>query len=348
MLSSEIAKQIINKDKIKIVFFGKLDLTNGSDRIFCYTFSNYLNKVKYCSSHLKENDLDNINCDIAIFKKDFPHNELKKIYKKRKDFLIGIINPSDKNYGINSIKIADFAIVGSIEEKAYYSKYIKCFVYPLIEDVSEKLIKKYEKRPNKVICYHGNKQHLDYININIEKAILRLIGEGYRFKAIYNFKKLGKCKKNIITDHIQWDKNNWLKEISNSTIGICPSTHYTGFLKTKIAKFFAKKRILRNDYLLQYKNTSNASRAFVFHQLKIPVVAEIGGSFHHILGDETAGYLCYSEKSWYESITRLCNDKDLNKKFSEKAFKLVNLLYNPKLWSERFLNELSYWIAYEY
>ena len=190
-----------------------------------------------------------------------------------------------------------------------------------------------------MICYHGNKQHLDYRNINIEKAISRLIDEGYRFKAIYNFKKLGKCKKNIITDHIQWDKNNWLKEISNSTVGICPSTHYTGFFRNKLAKLFAKKRILRNDYLLQYKNTSNASRAFIFHQLKIPVIAEIGGSFHHILVMRQQDIFVVG-KSWYESITRLCNDKDLNKKFSEKAFKLFNLLYDPKLWSERFLNEL--------
>ena len=48
MLSSEITKQIINKDKIKIVFFGKLDLTNGSDRVFCYTFSNYLCSIRFC------------------------------------------------------------------------------------------------------------------------------------------------------------------------------------------------------------------------------------------------------------------------------------------------------------
>ena len=249
---------------------------------------------------------------------------------------------------MKSIKLADFAIVGSTEEKAYYSKYIKCFIYPLIENVNKKLIKSFEERPKKVICYHGNKQHLDFININIEQAILKLTNEGYRFKAIYNFKKLGKCNKNFITDHIQWDQKNWLKEISNSTVGICPSTHYTGFFKHQLAKFFAKKRILRNDYFLQYKNTSNASRAFIFHQLKIPVVAEIGGSFHHILGDETAGYLCYSKESWYNSISRLCNDQDLNKNFSEKAYKLFNLLYNPKLWSERFIHEFNYWITNEY
>ena len=348
MPSSETLNRIANKDKIKIIFYGNLDLRSGSDRIFCYSFSKYLNKYTCCNSKLKENSFDKERCDIAIFKKNFPYKELKKIKKLKKDFLIGITNPSDKNDGMKSIKVADFAIVGSVEEKAYYSKYIKCFVYPLIEEVSKNFIKSYDERANKLICYHGNKQHLDFININIEKAILRLIKEGYNFKAIYNFKQLGKSKKNFITEHVQWDKETWLEEISNATIGICPSTHYTGFLRNNLAKFIIRKRILRNDYLMQYKNTSNASRAFIFHQLKIPVVAEIGGSFHHLLGDETAGYLCYSEESWYQSIRRLCTDKKLNKDFSEKAYELMNKYYNPQVWCERFLSEFKYWINYEY
>lgn len=348
MPSSETLNRISNNDKIKIIFYGKLDLRSGSDRIFCYSFSKYLNKFTYCNSKLKENAFDKERCDIAIFKKNFPYKELKKIKKIRHDSLIGITNPSDKDEGIKSIKIADFAIVGSIEEKAYYSKYIKCFVFPLIEHVKKNLIKGYDTRPKKLICYHGNKQHLDFININIEKAIFKLINEGYSFKAIYNLNQLGKCKKKFITEHIQWDRNTWLKEISNSTVGICPSSHYTGFLKNKVAQFIIKKRILSNDYLMQYKNTSNASRAFIFHQLKIPVVAEIGGSFHHLLGDETAGYLCYSEKSWYESINRLCNDQDLNKRFSEKAFSLMSTLYNPDDWCKRFIKDINYWIINEY
>ena len=74
-------------------------------------------------------------------KKNFPFNILKKFSKENKHLLIGIINPSDKNDGLKCIKLADFAIVGSVEEKAYYSKYIKCFIYPLIEEVDEKYIK---------------------------------------------------------------------------------------------------------------------------------------------------------------------------------------------------------------
>ena len=164
---------------------------------------------------------------------------------------------------------------------------------------------------------------------NLEKALLRLTTEGYRFKAIYDFKGLGKCKKKFITEHIQWEKETWLKEIADSTVGICPTTHYTGLIRNSFAKFISRNRIMRNDYVLQYKNTSNASRAFIFHQLKIPVITEIGGSMHHILGDEKCGYICYSENSWYSSIKRICMDDNLNKEFSEKAYYLMkNLIVN--------------------
>ena len=340
-------KNILSKDKIKIAFIGKLDLSNGSDRVFCNSFSKFLNKQKNCISELIENNPKNIKSDVLIFKKNFPVKGLRNFSNTTRNYLIGIVNPSDKNDGLEAIKIADFAIVGSIEEKAYYSKYIKCFVYPLIEEVSNKYIKNYDARPEKEICYHGNKQHLDFIDINLESALIKLVNEGYKFKAIYNFKKLGKCKKKFITQHIQWEKESWLEEISNSTVGICPSTHFTGIIQNKIAKIITRKRILRNDYLLQYKNTSNASRAFIFHQLKIPVIAEIGGSMHHLLGDEKAGYICYSERSWYEGISRLCKDKNLNKDFSEKAYELMKSFYNPDIWCQRFIGDLKYWLKNE-
>ena len=116
-------------------------MSNGSDRIFCHTFSKFLDKLEDCNSQEIKNIPDKINCDLAIFKKNFPFKILKKFSKENKNLLIGIINPSDKNDGLKCIKLADFAIVGSVEEKAYYSKYIKCFIYPLIEEVDEKYIK---------------------------------------------------------------------------------------------------------------------------------------------------------------------------------------------------------------
>tara|TARA_B100000161_G_scaffold264167_1_gene236881 strand:- start:142 stop:1182 length:1041 start_codon:yes stop_codon:yes gene_type:complete len=343
MVFSNNKKNIFNKENLKIIFVGKLSLDIGSDRIFCQTFSSFLSTLKNCDVKLEEEITEKSECDIAIFKKSYPFKNLKSIFDKNPNFLIGIINPSDKKKEKLKINLADFAIVGSIEEKAYYSKYLKCFIYPLLEDVNSDLIRSYDSRPQKVICYHGNKQHLDYININIENALLRLNKEGYTFKAVYNFRDLGKCKKPFITNHVQWDLKTRLQEIADSTVGICPSTHYTGFLKNSIAKKIIGNNNIINDYLLQFKNNSNASRSFIFHQLKIPVIAEIGGSHHHILGDETAGFLCFSENSWYESIKKLCNDQSLNISFAEKAYTLMSELYDPILWSKRFLNEIKIW-----
>lgn len=348
MITNTISKNILKKEKININFVGELCLNKASDRIFSKTFSEYLNTLDNCKSKIINEISDNNSCDVAIFKKSYPLKEIKKVLSDNHNLLIGIINPSDNNKEKEKLKIADFAIVGSVEEKAYYSKYIKCFIYPLIEDVNKKYIKTYIQRPSKTICYHGNKQHLDLINIHLEKALIKLVNEGYKFKAIYNFKQLGKCKKKFITDHIDWDLETRFENISNSTVGICPTTHNSGIIRSSIGKFLIRKSKNKNDFILQYKNTINASRAFIFHQLKIPVIAEIGGSFHHLLGDETAGYLCYSEESWYEAITKLCNDKRLNKEFSEKAYSLMNKLYDPKTWCEKFLKEFKYWIKNEY
>ena len=62
-------------------------------------------------------------------------------------------------------------------------------------------------------------------------------------------------------------------------MGICPSTHYTSFINNELAKYIIGNNKIRNDYLLQFKNTSNASRSFIFHQLKIPVLIEGSSSY---------------------------------------------------------------------
>ena len=41
---------INNESEIKIHFYGKLNFSSGSDRIFCYTFSRFLNNLGNCSS----------------------------------------------------------------------------------------------------------------------------------------------------------------------------------------------------------------------------------------------------------------------------------------------------------
>ena len=162
--------------------------------------------------------------------------------------------------------------------------------------------------------------------------------------AEYNFEKLGKCNKKFITDHIQWDKNKWLNDIAYSSVGICPATHYGGAIRNFLADKITCRKKNYNDFLLRYKNTLNASRSFVFHQLKIPVVAEIASCHHHIMGDETAGLICYSENSWYESIKQLEMNEGKRIKISEKAYRIFYELYSPEIWCERFVEQLKEWV----
>ena len=66
------------------------------------------------------------------------------------------------------------------------------------------------------------------------------------------------------------------------------------------------------------------------------------------MGDETAGLMCYSEKSWYESIKKICSDQQFAFNLSEKAFTLMNNLYDPEIWCKRFFDELKVWSENEF
>ena len=339
-----LKNKIESRKILKINFIGDVNIALGSDRIYLENLNYFLNKLDFIESKIDSQFLGSSVSDILIFKKGSNFNN--NFLKLKKEALLGIIHPTEKT---KNLRMFDFAIVGSVEEKAYYSKYLKCFVFPQIEMIDSKYIKNYDKRPNKVICYHGNKVHLDLIHINLEKALLRLVSQGYSFKAIYNHIGLGKCKKKFITDHIQWKSESWLKEIANSTVGICPASHYSGSIKEKVSKFILNfgnmhSNLTYSDFIFKHKNTLNAGRSFVFHQLKIPVAAEIASCHHHVMGDESAGLVCFSENSWYEAILKLSQDKLFSNQIAEKAYYSVNELYDPAKWTKKFIDSLIEWV----
>ena len=73
-------------------------------------------------------------------------------------------------------------------------------------------------------------------------------------------------------------------------------------------------------------------------------IAEIASSHHHIMGDETSGFLCYSENSWYESIHKICENQILSKKLANKGYLKFNELYNSDVWAQRFVSNIIEWI----
>lgn len=324
---------------MNIVFIGPHNSSIGSHRVFAILIAQFINKYNLAKASLIDCMPTRLVEDVLIFKKGTSESVIKSFRKYNPYKLIGISNPSIKQ--LNIFNIVDFALVGSLEEKAHYSKFIECLVFPCIEEISSDEIIPFNLRPDKVLSYHGNRMHLDYADKNLKDALKILVKEGYQFKAIYDIKNLGKSSNEFITDHIQWDINTWKSHIANSTIGICPSSHYGGMIPMRIANFITSRGGFTDDIIIRNKTTNNAGRAFVFHQLKIPIAAEISGPHFHIMGDDESGALCYTKESWLKSIKEIANNKDLQESYANKAFDNMEKLYNPENWCKKLVNKIK-------
>ena len=187
--------------------------------------------------------------------------------------------------------------------------------------------------------------HLNEISPALTNALERVsLTYKIRLKCIYDFKSLGiwgRKLKNCFIEHIQWDIDTWLNELNQCHIGIVPGIVYPGLFRQNLAKLITMNKGFPEDYLIRFKKTSNAGRCFVFHQLKIPIVAELVPSHFHLLGDPDNGFLAYSEEGWYHSLSKLCNSGSLRSFIAEHAYNEFNRQYNPLAWARRFANELE-------
>ncbi|MBT3273106.1 MAG: glycosyltransferase, partial [Spirochaetales bacterium] len=94
-------------------------------------------------------------------------------------------------------------------------------------------------------------------------------------------------------------------------------------------------------YLLRFKGFSNAGRAFVFHQLGIPVVACFMPSHFHILGNPDCGYLAHSTEGWLKGLRELCSSVERRQKIADAAAIEFQRLYNPLSWAKRLHKQIE-------
>ena len=94
------------------------------------------------------------------------------------------------------------------------------------------------------------------------------------------------------------------------------------------------------DYLLRFKNKSNSGRSFVFHQLGIPVVADITPSNFHILGNPKNGSIASNEQSWYKSLSEL-RDPVYRQSVADNAKEEFDRLYDPLEWASKLYREIE-------
>ncbi len=331
---------------MKILFIKKGNPNLGANRLAIDNFSELLIKkgidIEVSSEFIS-------GFDVYMLSKFIKKKEVLDI-KSKTNALIGAIHPSDINDDLKSIiDMSDFLLVGSLCERDYLLKYNKpIFLFPQLEKINNNNTIDKKKVDNSEILkigYHGNLEHLhefsDELNLALEKISQEV---NLELHVVYD-KSLGRWKKpNIIVKEYDWTFENVVKYMSNVDIGIVPSLRKNNFIRKNniirniFLKFFTKTPSkIDNDYLLQFKFTSNAGRAFVFHQLKIPVISDFTPENFIINGDINCGYLAHSYHGWYDALKELSSDKEKREMVAENALKRFNEIYNSEKYIIKFI-----------
>lgn len=331
---------------MKVLFIKQGSDNIGSNRIWIDNYSFFFQKYFNIDTKISKNFEQGFD---LYFVSKYCKSDVVQEIKSKCNAKIGVIQPSDNNKdSLKKIFLSDFLICGSTLEKDYYLKFgKKCFIFPLIEIIE----KNFQKKTNKTfkLGYHGNLEHLVSFPDQLISALEKLSEEiNLELIVVYN-KKLGTWKKpNIKISEYDWTFDTMIEKMGNVDVGIVPSLRKNNFLNRKsfLRNIFFKltnntKSNMINDYSIQFKNNTNAGRAFVFHQLGIPVVADFSPENFIINGNPNCGFLANSKEGWYSSIKQLNDDKFLRKSISENAIKKFEEIFDPKKYIEFFLSEIN-------
>ncbi len=303
----------------------------GSYRIWIHDLHNYFKQL-YIPSNISNEVGEEEIIIVGKGETDLARN-IKQTYPDKK---VGLINPVVGKYDF-----CDFLIVGSIEEQISLSQNKNVFLFPLIEDLFQNVdVKEHTETDVIRFCFHGHYPHLakfdPYVcealekfskQTNIELVIIHGNPE-------FNW-KVG--KPNIPIKFIQWDATTIVKDILSTDIGLSPNiTHVTNYSRNQIID----TGVYDTDYIIRFKNKSNAGRSFVYHQLGIPVVTDLTPSNLHILGDPDNGFIAGNTESWLNAFQQLSSCK-VRRVISRNAKIEFDRLYNPLLWARKLYNNLK-------
>jgi len=322
----------------KVLFFSSTnDLSLGSYRIWVHDLNHYMNEIGV-DSVLYKNGMSLSEYDTIICAKNDLHtaNQIKGDFPNKK---VGIINLSadKKNQAV------DFVIVGSIEEKDSLSHYENVFLYPLVERIYQKQnVKTHHEKNQVTIGYHGSYTHLSKFQPNL-KIALEEVSKLYdiKLKIITSNKNFNWTVGRPNIDNIEivkWNFHTVKSELLKCDIGIVPNVTTLDYKDLGLSTS-VDLGLYNTDYLLRFKNKSNAGRSYVFHQLGIPVVADITPSNLHILGNPDCGYAVCSANGWKKALIELQNPKKRNY-IAQNAKREFDRLYNPQEWARRLYNEI--------
>ena len=336
---------------MKIFFLHKGLPKLGSNRIFINNLSGLLDNIGI-ETKVSEEFLPGY--DIYIASKYSDVKDLREIKTKQPNSILGLIHPNDITAkGRKKISISNFFICGSRSEKDYFLKYKKkIIIFPHIEIINSNLVGRKKNQLNNQkkirVGYHGALEHLIEFPDELSNALEKVSKEVNLELVVVFDKSLGNWKKpNIDIKEYNWSFENLIREMSSVDIGIVPSLRKNNFFRNGLLKNFflnltsKSPSNISQDYLLQYKTTTNNGRALIFHELKIPVISDFAPENFIINGDSSCGYLAHSEEGWYNAIKDLAIDKNKRFEIAENAFQRFQYLYGKKKVISNFLNELE-------
>lgn len=313
----------------------------GSRRIYIHSLSHWWREL----GHQVTTFDDNYGAhDVALFGKGTSKKEILAARAKNASLVVGMIHPNDFEDRLGSISACDFLLVGAILEQDRYRRLCdSVFLLPQIEVLFKRQEEHRDDGPV-VIGYHGNKDHLEHLSDELIAALEDLSGQRpVVLRAIYDHGKLGiweRKRPRIAIEDVQWELDSIEDQLLGCDIGLCPGL--TDIPDRDRSLFFKWLRFRKpaavtydNDYLIRFKNTTNTGRAFVFHQLGIPVVSDICPPSFHILGHPDCGYLAHSREGWLFALRRLCDSAEHRQFLADNALREFQRLYDPLAWARR-------------
>tara|TARA_X000001388_G_scaffold76473_2_gene73913 strand:+ start:2054 stop:3052 length:999 start_codon:yes stop_codon:yes gene_type:complete len=328
------------KKDLKVFFLSSgHNVSSGSYRIWIHDLNKYFREVGVNSSTSHENPKNLEDSDVIICGKENFHAaaQLKKLYPSKK---VGVINLSSDKKGLP----IDFVIVGSLEEKDSLSHYSNVFLYPLIERMYQDPddYKQHKNSSPITIGFHGHYPHLSKFSPHLSQALEDMEKiHNIKLKIITSYAgfdwKVGKPKiKNISMK--SWDIKTIKQEILGCDIGVVPNITSLN-LNDLGLKTSANLGLYDTDLAVRMKNKSNAGRCFVFHQLGIPVVADLTPSNFHIMGDPECGSIAMSSDGWLKALINL-TEPETRQRMADNAKREFDRLYDPHVWARRLYTNL--------
>ena len=341
---------------MKILFLDNRSPKIGSTRIWVHNLHHWLCQLGIEAALNDTEDL--ARYDVVILGKGLGSLKwVDRIESENPSALVGWVNTSieprraDSETRRRNERI-DFLLVGSVEERDFRLQFKReIFIFPLIERLYTGWKEHTDHQPI-VLGYHGNSAHLLEFSPHLTGALEILAGEiSMKLIAVHNLPegwqwRLGRPSFEI--EEHEWDFDTVEELLLRCDIGLVPySVPLSEEGRARIIKTWGDDlqensgMAGEDDFLLRIKCNSNAGRAFVFHQLGIPVVGEFAPSHFHVLGDPRCGFLAHSTAGWLDALRVLCASATKRREVAEAASREFKRLYDPLDWARRLVDQIQ-------